>query len=102
MNEQTLRLLEKALLASPADWEMRLHLAEQYQASGNPKRAVELLSAATSAPETEEESLRKAALELKVAPDEALRTLQGILALNRASSPAYLLLARLYHFRGMP
>lgn len=102
MNEQTLKLLEKALLASPGDWETRLHLAEQYLAGGNLQRAGELLHAAPVAPATEEEALRKAQIEFQVAPEEALITLQWVLSRNKASTQAYLLLARLYHRRGQP
>jgi len=41
MNDLTLKLLEKALLATPADWETRAHLADQYLAAGKAQRAAD-------------------------------------------------------------
>ena len=101
MNEQTLKLLEKALLAAPDDWETRAHLIEQYLALGRAQRAAELIMAAPSVPDTEENALLKARVELETDLAAALLTLQGILAKNKACAQAYLLLARLYHKRGM-
>lgn len=101
MNEQTLKLLEKALLATPEDWETRAHLVEQYLAIGRAQRAAELLLAAPKIPETEADSLLKARVELETDPSAALLTLQAILARNKACARAYLLLAQLYRKRGL-
>lgn len=101
MNEQTLKLLEKALLATPADWETRAHLMEQYLALGRPGPAADLLKAAPVIPDTEADALLKARVELAANPSEALLTLQKILSVNKACAQAYLLLARLYHQRGL-
>jgi transitional endoplasmic reticulum ATPase len=101
MNEQTLKLLEKALLATPEDWETRAHLAEQYLAMGRPLRAAELLLAAPKIPGTETDLLLKARVELETDPSSAQLTLQAILSQNRACAQAYLLLARLYQKRGL-
>ncbi|HEY2343826.1 MAG TPA: AAA family ATPase [Chthoniobacteraceae bacterium] len=101
MNEQTLKLLEKALLASPDDWETRAHLIDHYLAAGAPERAGELLRAAPAVPSTEDDALRKARVELHLSPSDAQVTLEAILAKNRACAPAYLLLARLFRQRGL-
>ena len=42
MNEQTLKLLEKALSASPGDWETRAHLIDEYLAAGRAQRPAQL------------------------------------------------------------
>jgi transitional endoplasmic reticulum ATPase len=101
MNEQTLRLLEKALAASPEDWETRAHLVEQYLAGGEAQHAAVLLKAAPRFPGTEADALLKARVELETEPSEALLTLQAVLARNRACAQAYLLLAKLYQKRGL-
>jgi SpoVK/Ycf46/Vps4 family AAA+-type ATPase len=101
MNEVTLKLLEKALLASPGDWETRAHLAEQYLSLGNTQRAAELLNTAPNIPDTEEASLLKARVELDTAADAGLATLQKLLARNKGCARAYLLLAKLYQKRGL-
>ncbi len=101
MNDKTLKLLEKALLASPGDWETRAHLIDEYLAGGQPQRAAELLRAAPQVPDDEENALRKARVQLETETSEALRTLQGVLARNKGCAQAYLLLARLYAKRGL-
>lgn len=101
MNEQTFKLLEKALLTTPDDWETRSHLVDQYLALGRAARAAELLQAAPAIPDTEENALRKARVELETAPSDALLTLQNLLSRNRACAQAYLLLAKLYKKRGL-
>ena len=101
MNEQTLKLLEKALLASPDDWETRAHLIDHYLASGAPERAAELLRSAPAIPATEQDALRKARVELDISPSDAQATLEAILAKNRACAQAYLLLAQLFRQRGL-
>ena len=101
MNEQTLKLLEKALQATPGDWETRAHLIGQYLALGNPRRAADLLKAAPAVPDAEPEALLKARVELETSPDDALLTLQSILARNKACAQAYLLLAKIYQKRGL-
>jgi len=101
MNEQTLKLLEKALQATPGDWETRVHLIEQYLALGRAPRAAELWQAAPGVPDTEDNALLKARVELENDPPAAQRTLEAVLARNRACARAYLLLARLYQKRGL-
>ncbi len=101
MNEVTLKLLEKALLASPNDWETRAHLAEQYLAAGKAQRAAELVKGAPNIPENEDASLLKARVELETAPNNAQATLQYILARNKGCARAYHLLAKLYQKRGL-
>ena len=101
MNEQTLKLLEKALQASPEDWETRAHLMEQYLAGNGAGRAAELLRAAPMIPDTEADRLLKARVEMATAPSEALLTLQQVLGRNKACAMAYLLMARLYQKRGL-
>jgi transitional endoplasmic reticulum ATPase len=101
MNLQTLKLLEKALLATPGDWETRSHLMEQYLALGHADRAADLLKAAPEIPNTEADALLKARVELETDASAAQLTLQDILARNRACAQAYLLLARLYYKRGL-
>ena len=80
MNDLTLKLLEKALLATPGDWETRSHLIEQYLAKGNAQRACEILNAAPSVPDSEEGGLLKARVEIETAPNDALATLQLLMA----------------------
>jgi SpoVK/Ycf46/Vps4 family AAA+-type ATPase len=101
MNEQTFKLLEKALLASPGDWETRAHLIDLCLAAGQAPRAAALLQAAPDVPNTEPDLLRKARVELETDPAAAQLTLQNILNLNRASAPAYLLFAKLFQKRGL-
>jgi SpoVK/Ycf46/Vps4 family AAA+-type ATPase len=87
MNEQTLKLLEKALLA--------------YLAAGQAQRAAQLLYAAPEIPVTEADALRKAKVELATDLPAAQLTLEGILARNKACAQAYLLLAKIYQKRGL-
>jgi AAA+ superfamily predicted ATPase len=101
MNEQTLKLLEKALLAIPGDWETREHLIEQYLSLGRALRASELLLGAPAIPDAENAALLKARVELETDLAAAQTTLQDILTRNKACAQAYLLLARLYQRRGL-
>ncbi len=101
MNEKTLKLLERALAASPGDWETRAHLMDEYLKLGLAQRAAELLNAAPLIPESEEDRLLKARVELETAPSAALQTLQAILSGNKGCAQAYLLLARIYQKRGL-
>lgn len=101
MNEQTLKLLEKALNATPDDWETRAHLIDQYLAIGAAERAAQLLKNAPSIPDTEPDALRKARVELETAPSDALVTLQKVLARNKACAEAYLLMAKVYQKNGL-
>ena len=101
MNEQTLKLLEKALLATPGDWETRAYLIDQYLSNGQAPRADEFLKAAPAIPETEMAALLKARVQLETAPSDALLTLQDVLARNKACAQAYLLLAKIYQKRGL-
>jgi SpoVK/Ycf46/Vps4 family AAA+-type ATPase len=101
MNDITLKLLEKALLASPADWETRGHLIDQYLATGKVQRAAELLKGAPIIPDSEDAGLLKARVELEIEPNDALATLQYVLARNKGCARAYHLLAKLYQKRGL-
>ncbi len=101
MNEQTLKLLEKAVLASPGDWETRAHLIDEYLAAGQGQRAAQLLQAAPEIPDTEADALRKAKVELATDPSAAQITLERILAGNKACAEAYLLLAKIFQKRGL-
>jgi transitional endoplasmic reticulum ATPase len=101
MNEQTLKLLEKALLASPRDWETRAHLIDEYLAGGQVQRAAQLLQAAPEIPNTEADALRKAKVELETDLPAAQITLDCILAHNKACGQAYLLLAKIFQKRGL-
>ncbi len=101
MNDKTLKLLEKALLASPGDWETRAHLIDEYLAAGQSQRAAELLRAAPQVPEDEENALRQARVQLETDTAQALQTLQAVLARNKGCARAYLLLARVYLKRGL-
>ncbi len=101
MNEETLKLLEKALRVSPAEWDLRAHLVEALLESGQPARAAEVLRSAPQLPAGEAAQLLKARVESETAPSQAILTLEGILAANKASAPAYLLLARIYMKRGL-
>ena len=101
MNDQTRKLLERALQISPEDWETRAHLLESDLAARQVARAAETLRAAPAIPATEEAQLLKAAVETEVAPSDAIVTLEGILARNRACARAYLGLARVYRKRGL-
>jgi transitional endoplasmic reticulum ATPase len=101
MNDQTFKLLEKALVSSPGDWETRAHLIDEYMAVGQALRAWELLKAAPEIPDTEADALRKARVELETELAEAQLTLERILAGNKACAQAYLLLAKVYQKRGL-
>jgi transitional endoplasmic reticulum ATPase len=101
MNEQTLKLLEKALLVSPGDWETRAHLINEYLAAGQPQRAAQLLQAAPEIPDGEADMLLKARVELETDLAAAQVTLERVLARNKACARAYLLLAKIFQRRGM-
>ena len=101
MNDQTLRLLEKALQVSPEDWETRAHVVGSYLAARQGARAAEVLRGAPQIPATEAALLLKARVELEVAPSDAIVTLEGILARNKACAEAYLIFAKVYRQRGL-
>lgn len=101
MNDQTLKLLEKALQVSPGEWDLRAHLVEALLENGQPGRAAEVLDSAPEVPAAEAAQLLKARVEMETAPSQAIVTLNAILARNKASAPAYLLLARIYRKRGL-
>jgi transitional endoplasmic reticulum ATPase len=101
MNDQTLKLLEKALQVSPGEWDLRAHLVEALLESGQLGRAAEVLSLAPEVPASEAAQLVKARVEMETAPSQAIVTLDAILARNKASAAAYLLLARIYKKRGL-
>ncbi len=101
INEQTYKLLEKALATSPGDWETRAHLIDLYLAAGLAPQAAAVLKAAPAIPQTETDLLRQARVELETDQIAAQLTLQSVLNLNRASATAYLLLARLFQKRGL-
>lgn len=101
MNEQTFKLLEKALAATPGDWETRAHLIDELLAAGQPQRAAALLKAAPEIPDTETDALRQARVEMENAPADAQLTLERVLKRNKACAEAYLLLARIYQKRGL-
>jgi len=101
MNDQTLKLLEKALQVSPAEWDLRAHLVEALLESGRWQQAAEVLASAPTLPDGEPAQLLKARVEMETAPSHAILTLEGVLARNKASAPAYLLLARIYKKRGL-
>jgi SpoVK/Ycf46/Vps4 family AAA+-type ATPase len=94
-------LLEKALAATPEDWETRAYLIGHYLENNAADRAGELLRAAPAIPDNEEAALLKARVELEISPGDALQTLQAIISRNRACAPAYLLMARYYQRRGL-
>jgi len=101
MNEQTLKLLEKALTATPGDWETRAHLIDGLLAAGQPQRAADLLKAAPVIPDTEADALLKARVEMEATPAEAQLTLERVLTRNKACAQAYLLLAKIFQKRGL-
>ena len=101
MNETTAKLLEKALLVSPDDWETRAHLVLHYLEAGAPQRAEVLLQASPAPARTEDHRLLAARVRIETDPDAALAALQEILAANPGCARAYLLLARLYLKRGL-
>ena len=96
MNDQTFRLLEKALAVSPDDWETRAHLLTALLDTRQNGRAVEFLRAAPAVPDDESAQLLKARVEYATAPADAVPTLDALLARHKACAPAYLLFARVY------
>ena len=101
MTEQTVKLLEKALQISPADWETRAHLIESRLDRGEAPAAAEHAARRAGDPATEPAQLLKARVELETAPSDAIVTLEGVLAANKACAQAYLILARVYRKRGL-
>ncbi len=101
MNEQTLKLLEKALQVSPGDWETRAHLMDQYLEAGKAAMAAELLKTAPNIPDTEEALLVKARVEFQTDTAAAQVTLENILKRNKGCAQAYLQLARVLLKRGL-
>jgi SpoVK/Ycf46/Vps4 family AAA+-type ATPase len=101
MNDQTLKLLEKALQVSPDEWDLRAHLVEALLENSQPARAAQVLNSAPRVPDTETAQLLVSRVESETAPSDAIVRLEAILAKNKASAPAYLLLARIYKKRGL-
>src|SRR5260221_7718102 len=101
MSEQTFKLLERALLASPDDWETRAHLIDHYLATGQPHKADALLKSAPELPDTEPDALRIARVQMETAPAAAQQRLEEVLSRNKACAQAYLLLARILQKRGL-
>jgi AAA+ superfamily predicted ATPase len=101
MDDQTLNLLEKALQVSPAEWDLRAHLVDSLLQSGHPARAAKVLADAPQFPPGEPAQLLKARVEAETDPSQAIVTLQTVLTQNKASAPAFHLLARIYMKRGL-
>jgi AAA+ superfamily predicted ATPase len=101
MNELTFKLLEKALLTVPGDWETRAHLIDEYLAAGQAQRAALLLQSAPEIPDTETDALRQARVQMETDQSAAQLTLERLLTRNRACAQAYLLLAKIFLRRGL-
>jgi AAA+ superfamily predicted ATPase len=101
MNETTIKLLEKALAASPEDWETREYLLTHYLDSGLAELAARTLREAPTPPETEGGRLAAARAEIELGSDSALGLLEAVLASNKACAKAYLLMARHYLSKGL-
>ncbi len=100
LDARTARLLEKALLVSPEDWETRRHLVEHFLAAGDNARARTLWKEAPGVPDQEANVLLQARVEAQFDPVAATQTLERLLQHNRACAEAYWQLAILYRKGG--
>ncbi len=89
-DDPAIRLLEKALLAGPEDWETRGYLLRHSIAAGNWAHARALLTAAPCPASTEDDLLAQAKVEAQGDSDAAIRTLTALLERNKACAQAYL------------
>jgi SpoVK/Ycf46/Vps4 family AAA+-type ATPase len=101
MIDPALKLLERALLTSPGDWEIRSHLIKQYLAAHEATHALELLNAAPAIPAGEENALLKARVRVEASAPDAQESIEEILTHNKGCAQAYLLFARLFQKRGL-
>jgi transitional endoplasmic reticulum ATPase len=96
LDDKAVKLLQKALLAAPADWETRGYLVRHYIAARNWETARTCLAEAPTPPETEEDWLAQARVEAEFDRAAAIQTLTGVLQRNKACARAYLQLAHVY------
>ena len=96
-----IRLLERALLAAPEDWETRGYLLRHAIAAGDWAHARALLKAAPSLPLEEEDLLTKARVEASTDDDAAILTLTAVLERNKACARAHFLLAEIRRRQGL-
>ena len=101
LDEKALKLLQKALLVAPEDWETRAYLLEHYVAARDFSRARTCLAEAPRPPESEADLLLKARVEAEFDPSAAIQTLTSILQRNKACARAYLQLAVIYRKQGL-
>ena len=101
LDDKALKLLQKALAASPDDWETRRYLVEHYAASGQWQLAHTTFLQAPTPPAAEEDLLLRARIEAEIEPAAALRTLADVLQRNKACARAYLQFAQIYRRQGL-
>lgn len=99
-DDPAIRLLEKALLAAPEDWETRGYLLRHSIAASDWARARALLSAAPCPPAAEDDLLAQAKIEAEADGDAAIRTLTALLERNKACARAYFQLAEIHRRHG--
>lgn len=100
LDEKALKLLRKALLIAPDDWETRGYLLSHFAAVRDWAQARTCLAEAPNPPSTEDDLLLKARVEAEFDPPAAIRTLSSILQRNKACARAYLQFAEIYRKQG--
>ena len=98
--DPAIRLLEKALLVAPEDWETRAYLLRHSIAAGDWARARALLTAAPCPASAEDDLLAQAKVEAQEDSDAAIRTLTALLERNKACAQAYLQWAEVLRGQG--
>jgi SpoVK/Ycf46/Vps4 family AAA+-type ATPase len=101
LGEKARKLLKKALLATPEDWETRGYLVEHYIARQDWAAARECLAAAPCPPASEADFLLQARVEAESNPTAAIPLFTEILRKNKACAPAYWQLAWIYRRQGL-
>jgi transitional endoplasmic reticulum ATPase len=101
LDEKAVKLLRKALAASPEDWETRSYLVTHYAAAKAWELARACLAEAPGPPTSEDDLLLSAQVEAEFDQGAAIRSLSSILEQNKACAGAYLQLAQIYRRQGL-
>jgi transitional endoplasmic reticulum ATPase len=100
-DEMAVRLLKKALAASPGDWETRNYLVAHYASAKAWNLARACLAEAPVPADAEADLLLSARVEAEFDLSSAARLLSGILERNKACAQAYLQLAHIFRRQGL-
>lgn len=101
LDEKAVKLLTKALAASPGDWETRAYLIGQYIGAGWWDAAKTCLEQAPTPAVAEDDRLLCARVQAQFDPAAAIQALNALLQQNKACARAYLQLAQIYRTQGL-